>query len=845
MNTLTLVFAGFGLLVGFLILKRRDPRWRVLSIAICLSLLATSCAQEPKEQNPVITVVGERATPLDTEQLEATLPPGQQGQSEATLPPAQQPAGSQIIAFTSLRDSTAYQANQEIYLMLPDGSQQVNLTNHWAWDDAPAWSADGKKIAFWSDRDGNPEIYVMDANGQNIQRLTNDPARDINPAWSPDGTRLAFVTDRNKHKEIFLMNADGSGQAPLALTDNPERPYDTFDFPTWSPDGSRIAFLAMYQGRPVGHIYLVNPDGSNEVMVKAAGALGRPALSPDGKQISYPGSIWGQDDPTPEIYIVNVDGSLSTRLAAPAMDLFPSWSADGKFIVFESDQAAELDYHHDLYRLSIQGPLEQADQSWLTRLTTSQGSSPAWSPTGVVVDLAALANVPPLELVPPLASTVCASGCDFSSIQAAIDAAEPGGTIEVRSGEYAEVIEINKSVTLQGVDSGGGLPLIRQVGEGDFITLTADRVTIQGFRMILAILYPFGSLVVKSNHNAIVGNTFEQCYVCILLQDANCNRIHQNTFSQAASGTAAATPSSGNQPPAPVGGEGAVGSPGAAGGLVAGGTPPPPGPAVAPAATSVPQISLESASYNQVTENSGSLLIIRIASQVTGESNIIDGVTVFDTSHHNLVVANTSMVSLSGLVYDNIAANNLGSVKIGPGAFLNTIARNQISLSPVGIEFMSVSELNLIANNVIDRNYIGIYVFSTGANLFYANQVTNSASYGIVLAGVFAGEALDGSVIDELQRPYLNVLYRNSLVGNQVDAYDDYRVDYWENLSAGMGEKYRNRWYSGQAGNFYDSYNEPAEGCQDANGDLLCDTGYPIPGGTAIDPYPWIQPPPP
>ena len=68
-----------------------------------------------------------------------------------------------------------------------DGSNQTRLTNNPASDAQPAWSPDGTKIAFNSDRDGNFEVYVMDADGSNQTRLTNNPADDGGPAWSPDG----------------------------------------------------------------------------------------------------------------------------------------------------------------------------------------------------------------------------------------------------------------------------------------------------------------------------------------------------------------------------------------------------------------------------------------------------------------------------------------------------------------------------------------------------------------------------------------------------------------------------------------------------------------------------------
>src|SRR5436309_2843912 len=76
------------------------------------------------------------------------------------------------------------------------------------------------KIVFASDRDGNNEIYVMDADGSHQTRLTNNPADDILPAWSPDGTKIAWSTNRlgGSNYEIFVMNADGSNPGTSPTT---------------------------------------------------------------------------------------------------------------------------------------------------------------------------------------------------------------------------------------------------------------------------------------------------------------------------------------------------------------------------------------------------------------------------------------------------------------------------------------------------------------------------------------------------------------------------------------------------------------------------------------------------
>ena len=75
----------------------------------------------------------------------------------------------------------------------------------------PAWSPDGRKLAFVSRRDGNSEIYVINADGSGQENLTQHPARDSHPSWSRDGRKLAFVSRRDGNSEIYVMNADGSG----------------------------------------------------------------------------------------------------------------------------------------------------------------------------------------------------------------------------------------------------------------------------------------------------------------------------------------------------------------------------------------------------------------------------------------------------------------------------------------------------------------------------------------------------------------------------------------------------------------------------------------------------------
>lgn len=191
-----------------------------------------------------------------------------------------------------------------------------------------AFPGQNGKVAFGSLRDGNNEIYSMNPDGSSPTRLTNNTAVDAWPAWSPDGTKIAFYTDRDSNitDELYTMNADGS--APARLTNSGDLVVNIF--PDWAPDGMKI-FFGTNRDEPnrltcssCNHdIYSVNPDGSSLTnLTNTLSQEADPAASPDGTKIAFASNRDGND----EIYTMNSDGTNLIRLTNKSVgDGEPHW----------------------------------------------------------------------------------------------------------------------------------------------------------------------------------------------------------------------------------------------------------------------------------------------------------------------------------------------------------------------------------------------------------------------------------------------------------------------------------------------------------------------------------------
>jgi Tol biopolymer transport system component len=226
--------------------------------------------------------------------------------TEAAPAHATFPGGNGRIAY-----STDWSRPSQIYTVRPDGTGLRLLTpiRKGKGAFAPAWSADGTKIAFVRHR----HVWVMNADGTGQTQVTDDAGfRDRHPAWSPDGTQIAFShCDFTYGFRLFcdleVVNADGTNEAKILGG------HWVYDWPRFSPDGTQIAFESNRDGL-VCAVWVAGADGSSPVRLTPAEMQANlPDWSPDGTQIAFSTHC---ELPGGEVWIMNADGTGQQQLIA-------------------------------------------------------------------------------------------------------------------------------------------------------------------------------------------------------------------------------------------------------------------------------------------------------------------------------------------------------------------------------------------------------------------------------------------------------------------------------------------------------------------------------------------------
>lgn len=232
----------------------------------------------------------------------------------AAAPPlsATYPGRNGLIAYTAVVGTTETGPNAtDIFTVDPTTGviRQLTLTGT---DSEPSWSADGRRIAFASTRNGSDaEIYVMNADGSDQTRLTFDPAQDRDPAWSPDG-HIVFSSNRAGSYHLFTMNGDGTNVSQLTFGARNDRE------PDWSPDGNRIVFESD-QGSISDAWLLDVTTGERHLLADDPDGIWNPKWGPDGSKITFGYGVqfqphrleWIDPDTRDFGYLSGEDGAFS------------------------------------------------------------------------------------------------------------------------------------------------------------------------------------------------------------------------------------------------------------------------------------------------------------------------------------------------------------------------------------------------------------------------------------------------------------------------------------------------------------------------------------------------------
>ncbi|RKU16128.1 hypothetical protein C6500_18330 [Candidatus Poribacteria bacterium] len=222
------------------------------------------------------------------------------------------------------------EGNRELYLMNPDGSELVNITNNRADDVSGTWSPTGEQILFASDRDrsfGSWDLYLMDPDGENVRPVFGKSEERRHPEWSPDGKQIAYKRYDAGVGYIYIASSDGKNEERVAIGGTP----------AWSPDGTEIAYVVRVAPDRL-NIYILNVRTQKQKRFFPPDDIStarEPAWSPDGSKIAF---MWHQKRPQDdgEIYTLNRDGTdLQELVNHPEEGVTaPVWNPDGKGLVY-------------------------------------------------------------------------------------------------------------------------------------------------------------------------------------------------------------------------------------------------------------------------------------------------------------------------------------------------------------------------------------------------------------------------------------------------------------------------------------------------------------------------------
>ncbi|CAG1008960.1 eukaryotic-like serine/threonine-protein kinase [Anaerolineales bacterium] len=315
----------------------------------------------PLVENPVDPT----ATATATEIQPTAIPVGQ-------ITPTPIGADYLQIAYASTRTGVA-----QIYLTGLLGDEAIAITNMPGGACQPSWSPDGNRLVFTSpcaikkDSYKGSDLYIINVDGSGLQQLPSSPGGgDFEPAWSPDGKKIAFTSLRDGYMQIYSYDVDSGKMDRLVKTplNKPARQ------PSWSPDSRQIIYA--YQRIATYELWLMSSLGSNERQFFASGDVlsnQYPSWSPDGQYVLF--SQRSEAEFTfPNLFSIKAgepNSALQIKMGVLSVENV-NYSPGGNWIAYES--GGDRGYH--VYYSTPSG----ANQARVTEDVTFDDFDPAWRP---------------------------------------------------------------------------------------------------------------------------------------------------------------------------------------------------------------------------------------------------------------------------------------------------------------------------------------------------------------------------------------------------------------------------------------------------------------------------------
>jgi TolB protein len=233
---------------------------------------------------------------------------------EPIISPAWSPDGREL-AYVSFESQKAVVYAQEVQT-----GRRRTIANFRGSNSAPAWSPDGATIAATLSRESGSQLYLMNRDGSNVRRLTTSQAIDTEPVFAPDGRTIYFVSDRGGGPQIYRVGTGGGNVERITFAGS----YNVS--PAVSPDGRTLAYVSR-QGNVFRLHTLELSPGAQPVALTDTTDDESPSFAPNGRLIIYATRAGGRD----VLMTTTLDGKIKARLVSTTADVRePTWSPFGR-----------------------------------------------------------------------------------------------------------------------------------------------------------------------------------------------------------------------------------------------------------------------------------------------------------------------------------------------------------------------------------------------------------------------------------------------------------------------------------------------------------------------------------